>query len=522
MKKVLKKTTAMGLTVVTAVSMAACGSSKQASSDSSDVTAESLGTITVMTDTTVRQDGGGDDFWKQLEQVTGLSIKYVQPDHSGYLDAVANAFNSDEVPDVVQLSSDYYQQYAANGMLWDMTDAWANSEVKKSGRLTSNADAVVDSLRVAGPDGQKRLYGFSAASGNGCQTYVKKSWLEDIGMSISDIQDKTLDFNTYYDMLKKMTAKKGHYAISAPGFIAKEAPWTNYLPEFYQDAQYTFYQDASGKYVDGFSEQPMKDAIKRIKKAVDDGVMDKETVNNTTSNSGTKFKSTDPSSETGVWTYWAGTWENTLQLQLKNLGLGDGELIRMNPIKEVGAYLDRIPPCWAITSDAEHPEALFKYFVEAMFDGDKGQTLWVYGAENTHWSTKAEDVTLAGAEDKVSSYKEGEFHCLPTPGKESTLWTRNCVDPLLLIVNFKDKDPGYDTVTSTARESEKFFVEHSKLASAVPVTEELTDSITNINTARNYVIAQICLGYMSLDEGYQYYNDTVGNYVKAVLDSLNK
>ena len=523
MKKIVTKTTALGLTVATAVSMVGCGSSNKADSASTqEVTAQSLGTITVMTDTTARQDNGGDDFWKQLEQVTGLSIKYVQPDHSGYLDAVANAFNSDSVPDIVQLSSDYYQQYAANGMLWDMTDAWNNSEIKKSGRLKENAQAVIDSLVVSGPDGQNRLYGISAASGNGCETYIKKTWLEECGIPVSDVQDKTLDFETYYSMLKKMTDTRGHYVLSAPGFISKEAPYTNYLPEFYQQAQYTFYKNEAGKYVDGFSEQNMKDAIARIKRAVDDGVLDKETVNNTTSNSGNKFKTNDRNSETGIWTYWAGTWQNTLQIQLKNLGLGDGELIRLKPIKELGAYYDRIPGCWAITSDAKNPEALFKYFFEAMFDGDKGQTLWVYGAEDVHWTTKAGTVTLAGKEDDVSKFKEGEFHCLPKPGQESELWTRNCIDPLLLITGWKDKDPGYDTVTSVARDSEEFFFKNSKMAQAVPVTEELTNSITDINNARNYVIAQICLGYMSMDEGYQYYDKTVGNLVDSVLASLNK
>ena len=36
-----------------------------------------------------------------------------------------------------------------------------------------------------------------------------------------------------------MAANKGHYVISAPGFISNEAPYTNYLPEFYQQASYT-------------------------------------------------------------------------------------------------------------------------------------------------------------------------------------------------------------------------------------------------------------------------------------------
>jgi len=58
-------------------------------------------------------------------------------------------------------------------------------------------------------------------------------------------------------MLKKMKEARGiDYVISAPGFYSKEAPYTNYLPEFYQNAQFTFYYDQSkGEYVDGFSQK---------------------------------------------------------------------------------------------------------------------------------------------------------------------------------------------------------------------------------------------------------------------------
>ena len=131
----------------------------------------------------------------------------------------------------------------------------------------------------------------------------------------------------------------------------------------------------------------MKEALQRIQTAVNDGVIDKESVNNSTANARDKFYSTDPSTETGVFTYWAGTWANTLKTNLANKGLDD-ELIAIKPIKELGAYTERIAPCWCITSAAKNPEGIFKYFIDKMLDGGDVQMLWTHGAKGTHWMTR--------------------------------------------------------------------------------------------------------------------------------------
>ncbi|MFQ7394584.1 MAG: hypothetical protein ACLRMX_05250 [Lachnospira eligens] len=88
-----------------------------------------------------------------------------------------------------------------------------------------------------------------------------------------------MTYDQYYDMLKKIQAASSNknYVISTSGFVAggnkPEAPYTNYLPEFYQDAQFTFYIK-DGKYVDGFSEEAMKKAMDRLKTAIDDKILD--------------------------------------------------------------------------------------------------------------------------------------------------------------------------------------------------------------------------------------------------------
>ncbi len=217
MRKTVKKLTAVGLTVTSVLGLVACGSSKgttsQGTSENKEVTKPD--TFTVMCDgTVVTETNGAEAFYKQLNEATGLDIKWTRPDHASYYDAVANAFNSDDtMPDVVLLSSDYYALYASNGFLWNMTDAWEHSETKNSGRLISTADNVLSALMVNGEDGTKAMYGLSLYRGNGCCTYVKKAWLDKAGIDASKVKDVQMDFNTYYGYLKQMAP---HCATGMP------------------------------------------------------------------------------------------------------------------------------------------------------------------------------------------------------------------------------------------------------------------------------------------------------------------
>ena len=55
--------------------------------------------------------------------------------------------------------------------------------------------------------------------------------------------------------------------VSAAGYIAPEAPWTMYLPEFYQGATVDFTKDENGQWVDGFTQDNMKATLERMQDA---------------------------------------------------------------------------------------------------------------------------------------------------------------------------------------------------------------------------------------------------------------
>ena len=533
MKKTLKKFAAVGLTLTSVMGLVACGSkstdNKKETVDWASV--EKPGSFKVMVDgTVVKETNGAAEFYEYYKELTGLDIEWIRPEHSSYTDSVKNTFASGDLPDVVLLSSDYLANFAANGYLWDMTDAWEQSATKNSGRLTEMANSVMAANEVAGPDGTKALYGFSPTRGNGCCTYIKVSSLEAAGYKADEVANKTMTYDEYYKLLKDIQAASDNknFVISTSGFVAggnqgkPEAPYTNYLPEFYQDAQFTFYLK-DGKYVDGFAEDSMKKAMDRLKTAISDGILDKASQNQSTSDARKKWQSADKSTTSSVFTYWAGTWAQTLT---NNLPDKSDSLIAIKPIKELGKYTERLAPAWAITYKAYEngkAEGIFKYFIDTMLDGGDIQVAWEYGAKGTHWDDKAEDVTLKGKEDKVSSYKEGEFHFLPTPEDATKLMSKNHVDPSLAIADFGDKtDPGAKAVTQIVTDCYKMFNANSEIAAVLPATEVLNNNIVDINTKRLEVLSQVVLGEKTYDEAMADYNKQVGAKITAVIESLNE
>jgi putative aldouronate transport system substrate-binding protein len=456
--------------------------------------------------TVIKEDDNAQAFYDQLEAALGIDLEFERPDHSGYSDYIGTLFGAGtgSLPDVVLLSADKYATYASLGYLWDMTDAWDNSEVKNSGRVSQVGLDLFEGSKVVGPDGEYALYGFSAVSGNGCTTYIKQSWLDAAG-----ITTLPTTFDEYYDMLTKMKEVKGGAVITAAGLISAEAPYINYLPEFYQDAYPEFYEK-DGVWVDGFAEDAMVGALERLTKAYSDGIIDPEIINRKTSDCRDLFYD----DTFGVFTYWAGKWCNTMTEKIhsgnKYAGAETDSLVTLAPIKEVGAYLNRIAPQWCITVDCDNPEGVFQYYLEKMLDGGEVQLLWEYGAEGVHYT-----------------YDGTNFVLQKLAGSGSTA-SYNHIDGLLKLGEYRDDfnggvDIGLDVASpKIEQDAIAVFNENSKMAPSIKKTDALNEYSANIWTIRKSVVADVVMGKKSVEDGMAYYHEQCDSMIEEILDSLNK
>ena len=459
-------------------------------------------TIMVSGDFQATQANGQEEWIARWEELTGIKLEIIQPDHSSYYDVLGQTLASgpENWPDIIYVGNSYYSGYAAEGVLWDMTDAWNNSELKKN----PNTDAsAVEGNMIDG-----HLYGLPLASGGGCMTYIRKQWLDNCGL------DVPTNYEEYLEMLDAFTngdpdgdgINGNTVAVSAAGFVNGNAPYVNYLPEFYQDAYPSFYQGEDGVWKDGFTEDSMKAAIERLQDAYNKGYIDKETLTNGTSNCRTKFYE----GKFGVFTYWAGGWAETLSNGISANGL-DGELVFMPPIAEVGQYWERNAPVYAITSSCKNPEGVFKYFLESIFDDGDMETLWTYGVEGVHWSRKAE--TVCG-----NTYQEGEFHMLESLSQPGIQYTT---------INMGDNNicPMTERLmpeSEYAKESMEIFNANKKKVLIIPTTEAMSQYNGDLTTLKNSIIADCIVQGLSVEDGYKRFEQEGGAEMsQTILDSLN-
>lgn len=464
--------------------------------------------ITIFIDgTVVTEENGQAQFKARWEELTGIELEIIQPDHDAYYDVMQQQIASGEWPDVMIMSSTYYSSYASAGVLWDMTDAWENSKTKNSGRFTG--ENVEEGLKIDG-----RLYGFAPTRGNGCLPYVKQAWLDAVGMSVPTTYDEYIAMlDAFVTKDPDGNGKDDTYGLSASGFIGSEAPFVNYLPEFYQDAYPFFVKGEDGVWYDGFCADNMKAALERLSDAYAKGYIDPTTLTNSTKDCRTKFYDDG----FGVFTYWAGVWATNNKTNLEANGLS-GELVALPPLEGLPAYFDRVPPVWVITNQCENPEGVFEYFIDTMLDGGDMQMLWTYGAEGTHWSKAAETVL-----DKT--YEEGQFHMLENLEKAGTAYTKNHIDPMLSLASFAEGyyDPYEDSVKPEAKISSQVFNENSRMASIVPTTEAMSTLNGDLTTLKNTLVAKVIMGEMTYDEAMAKFEADGGKgWSDQIVASLNE
>jgi multiple sugar transport system substrate-binding protein/putative aldouronate transport system substrate-binding protein len=537
-----KKVLSVLLASTMVASLAACGSSDN-SADSSNASA---GTSAAASSTeaeaepynlteincvvngtlTATEDNGQAEFVEQWEAAVSeklghdITLNITQYDHSGYTDAVGRLFAGGDLPDVMIMSADMFKQYAPTGYLWDMADAYDNAEFQARLNLTGINEGLKDS--------EGHLYGFAPAYGNGCVTYVKQAWLDAVGINIDDVKT----FDDYYNML--LAFHNGDpdgngvdgdtYGVIAAGYIGTEAPWINYLPEFWQDAYPSLVQDDNGTWIDGFQTEETKAAIERIAQGVADGAIDPDTLTASTKIAREKWFSNDQTGSEGAFTYWAGSWYQTLTDNMIKNGV-DTDLVQLPAIAEVGSYLNREAPVWVIIDDQDgddsREQAIFDAFIDTMLDGDTVQTLWTYGAEDVHWSTHAEEfVTNPDDPDKKKeySYEEGTFHLKQSPNDSNTVWKKNAMDPALVVSPLTN---GYNDISELAVAGNEFFTSNCVDAPVSPSCEAWTEYSGDIISARGEAISKVVSGQLSVDDAIAEYVTAVGSYVDEALEQLN-
>ncbi len=501
-----------------------------------------LSTLNIIVDGTLTAtvDAGQAEFVAQWEKAVSerighdIKLNITQLDHSDYAGTVSRTLTTGQpgdagYPDALIMSASMLRQYQNTGLLWNLADAYDNAEFQSRITLPNI------NLNLRTSDGKQ--FGFAPTYGNGCVTYIKKGWLDKIGKTVDDIKT----FDDYYEVLKAFTTEDpdgngsaGTYGVIAAGFAKyDEAPYINYMPEFWQGAYPNFYKNKDGVWVDGFAEDATIGALTRLNQGYKDGVIDPDTEEAGTKQAREKFFSNDQTTSEGVFTYWAGTWLRTLtdnleKNEVKNAAGEPETLVQLPPIQEIkdtwGGYLNREAPTWVITDDGDgndaREQAIFDALFETMLDGDVVQTLWTYGAEGVHWSTEAEEFTTnPGADnEKKYSYADGEFHLKQSPNDPNTLWKKNHLDSVLVIAPLTN---GFVSDDPLITEGNQFFTENCVDAPAAASCDTLTEYEADIASKKEELVNKATVGEITPEEAVQAYIDQFGDISAQICEELN-
>lgn len=508
--------------------------------------------ITVMADTCMTKENGLDMVCEEYTNRTGIKLSIEKPDHNQYYEKVNLNFAAGTVCDVIEMGGTYYPNYASADALWDMTEAWETSDLKAKGIVK---EKYVDALKVPGSDDVERLYGFPMAKGNGTVTYVRKDWMDALGI------ENPTNYNEFISMLRRFKneisehpdykeALKGKKVIplTAAGLINTETPYNIYMPEFYQDANPDFYFDENaGEYIDGMLQPEMKEALKRMKDAYDEGLIDVEIVTNKTSTCRDKFYD----DRVGCFNYWAGAWNKTIQDNLES-GKGDdykGDVQPLEPITEA-TYIERPPTALIInkgySGSEERRKGIFEYLLLYAHDGGEGQLLFTRGVEGVHWrapetpdekATGIIDIPAEEQKDKKTIVEEKEksrklnettgvtpeysrvaLPFLETPKKlvEKSYFSAE----LNIVDGYEEYENMY--LNDTIKSSLALFEENSKIAKVPKVSSEISEVLPDLALVRREVIAKAVTGKLTIDEAIQEYKNNAGREQETILKALNK
>lgn len=423
--------------------------------------------ISVMFDTTfLRKAAGQDQLAAEYKRLTGIELRVFQPDHSQYNDKLLIKFAGGDVPDVVEIQPEHpevYLQMASKGEIIPLDKYIA----------TSNAFKHIDPQYLNTLKFKGHIYATPLNSGGGCPTYIRKDWLDNLGLAIPRT------YNELYAVAKAFTFNDPDQNGKADtyGFILPSIDNPMYLQDFYQGADYGFLQQ-HGKWVDGFTQPEFKKALQRIRQAYRDKIIDPEMFTNQTGNARENFLA----GKGGIFSYWAGDWGRKLHYELR-VNFPNADVVAIPAIKE-SHYLNRIGPMLAITKSCKNPEAVFRYINEYMYDGATGQMLFTHGVKGVHWTVK-----------------QGKYVQLPNLDDPNSLFTKSYIEPALSLRKIDDPfklDP--KTVASVK-------ALHSRVVQLqLPlVTRTYLKNAADIIALKKEIIMKTIMGLYTVDEGMRIY-----------------
>lgn len=323
--------------------------------------------LTVYLDTIIQDWEGQDIFIDEFNDLTGMELSIVQPPHQQYMDKLMVSFTETDSPELCEIHPEYISLMVSREIALPLDDY-----IEQSRYIKQFDKPFLDSIRSH--DGN--IYGFPTRDGGGCVTYIRKDWLENLGLPVPETWDE------FYEVLKAFTFDDpdGNGIDDTKGYTdVNSAAEDWYNRAIMLDARVEIHW-SEGLWIDGFTEPAMIAALERLRKIYQEGLIDPNITTNTTFTARNRFFS----GHVGIFTYWGNHWARNILERTRKVSGSQVELVPIPPLK-TGFYIKRSAPMLIVTKYAEDPQYVFEQFIDRQYDQSEMQTLFTYGVQGYHW-----------------------------------------------------------------------------------------------------------------------------------------
>ena len=426
-------------------------------------------TITFVANNLINEAMGVDALIEKFFELTGVNLEVIIPPHDQYPDKLQLMAASGDLPDVWQVWSPLDLTFAREGVNIPLDSFIARSKNIRRIEKHHFVPYTVDG----------KIYGIPYNGGGGTATYVRQDWLDNLDLETPTTIDEFIEVAKAFTFDDPDQNGKDD-TVGYTTIVSGDNVDVFYLPTLLQGANPNFVLKRRS-WIDGFTEPDMKEAIERIRLGYNEGWIDPEIFTNTTTIARNKFTQ----GVAGFFSYWTGAWGRVIHEWTLDRSGGDG--VAMDPIGKAN-YWNRssVPQC--ITAKAEDPKFVFDTLLDRMWDQGEMQFLFIHGVEGVHWEVQ-----------------NGKHVKLPRLDNPELTFGKAYINVELQLLPLKD-DPF--EIDPWALSSEAARNKNVKQLFIPTGGEVYAKNVGDLNALRLEVFSKIIAGDMTMEEGYEYYDET--------------
>ncbi len=471
------------------VAMVFAGGSKEASGEPTIQLASADNTYGLSTDPDLQQS-----ITDLIKEKTGVNVEPIIPPLSSYSDKIATLVNSGDIPDVFGIAQAMVKvpQMATRGQILDLTDYIANSEKIKS---------IIPESVLAIPDIGGRNYFVPYNYPKSKALFIRQDIMDQYGINLSSTP-------TTEEFLTEMSKLNG------TGIVPFTFPkWIDNFQFFYNSfGAWGGIYLKDGKYVDGFQEPEMREALAYLHELYEAGVLNAEFITTENSQMREKVYTAQSAGDIDYVTNYINYFQQTAAA---------GKPTEMHviyaligPNGDGGTLNEATQTAFCVSAKTKNPDEAFKVIEAIVSDPELYAAFFGIGREGYHY-TLGEDGEIVPTDKASNSGYKYTFNYL------SDSFINYDLDNLPYTLDD-------NTLTGIRRQREIIDEGGNYLgpnhSSDVPVgvSDEYDRVSPSIKSTRESIAAKIVMGSVTLDEGMAEY-ENFWNSINGpeILDELN-